>query len=114
MQSPHEVVRRAIEFDHPDRLPVRFDSLGISDVLTVNWRQIGTGDHNFKQTVDALLDGDGAIEVKDENELFQAIKKCLDDPKYAWQIAQNGREVIIKNQGATRKTIEQAIKLLNK
>jgi uroporphyrinogen decarboxylase len=52
MQSSYEVVRRAVEFDSPERLPLRFDSLGISDVHSVGWNQIGTGDHNFSQTLD--------------------------------------------------------------
>jgi len=50
--SSYEVVRRAIEFGTPDRLPVRFDSLGISDVYGVGWNQIGAGDHETRQTVD--------------------------------------------------------------
>jgi uroporphyrinogen decarboxylase len=52
MHSSYDVVRKAIEFDRPDRLPVRFDSLGISDVHSVGWSQIGTGDHELPQTVD--------------------------------------------------------------
>ena len=50
--SSYEVVRRAVEFDGPDRLPVRFSLLGQSDVHGVGWRQIGTGDHALRQTVD--------------------------------------------------------------
>jgi uroporphyrinogen decarboxylase len=52
MQSSYEVVRRAIEFSTPDRLPVRFDSLNMSDVHNVGWNQIGTGDNNLPETVD--------------------------------------------------------------
>jgi hypothetical protein len=51
-QSSFEIVRRAIEFDGPERLPLRFDALGLSDVHIVKWNQIGTGDKNFRQTVD--------------------------------------------------------------
>jgi hypothetical protein len=40
-----EVVKHAIEFGCPDRLPVRIETLGISDVHTLNWNQTGTGDH---------------------------------------------------------------------
>jgi uroporphyrinogen decarboxylase len=50
--SSYEVVRRAIEFDCPDRLPVCFDELGINDVAGVRWNQIGTGDNNLRETVD--------------------------------------------------------------
>ena len=38
---------------------------------------------NFKQAVDDLLKADGAILVKDADELFNAMKKCLTDADYA-------------------------------
>jgi hypothetical protein len=50
--SSYEVVRRAVEFGTPDRLPLRFDSLGISDIHNVGWNQIGTGDHLKLHTLD--------------------------------------------------------------
>jgi hypothetical protein len=40
------------------------------------------------------------------------MKKCLSDPNYAQKTAQNGKKVILKNQGATKKTIDQIAKLL--
>ncbi|HBG78077.1 MAG TPA: hypothetical protein DDW84_04400 [Phycisphaerales bacterium] len=67
---------------------------------------------NFKQTVDALLAKNGAIEVGSGDELFVAVKKCLSDPQYAKQIAENGRSVIIENQGATVKSVDEILKLL--
>jgi len=68
---------------------------------------------NFDQTVDVLLEGDGAIMVKDRQELLAAMQKCLTESDFAEQIAQNGRQVIKNNQGATQKTIEQITKLLS-
>jgi len=68
---------------------------------------------NFEQTVDALIKNQGAIIVKDQEELLAAMQKCLNKPDYALKIAKNGREVIRKNQGATQKTIEQISKILN-
>ena len=62
---------------------------------------------NFKQAVDALLAGSGAIMVKDKEELLRTIRKCLSEPAFAQEIARNGREVIRKNQGATAGTIQQ-------
>jgi len=67
---------------------------------------------NFRQTVDALLKDEGAVMVKDEQELLQKTQKCLSDPDFAQKIAKNGREVIKKNQGATQKTITQIAKFL--
>ena len=68
---------------------------------------------NFKQTVDALLAGEGAVMIKDKQDLLDTMQKCLTEPDFAQQIAQNGQEVIRKNQGATEKTIEQIAKFLN-
>jgi len=50
--TSYEVVRRAIEFGTPERLPVRFPSLGLSDIHPVDWNQTGTGDHRFRETLD--------------------------------------------------------------
>jgi len=68
---------------------------------------------NFRHTVEALLKDEGAVMVKDKEELFQTMQKCLDEPGFAQKIAQNGQEVIKKNQGATQKTICQISALLN-
>jgi 3-deoxy-D-manno-octulosonic-acid transferase len=68
---------------------------------------------NFTQAVDALLAGSGAIMVKDKDELLAAVQKCLLEPAYADKIARNGREVIRKNQGATKKTLDRITALLN-
>ncbi len=60
---------------------------------------------NFKQTVRALLDENGAIEVKNEQELLRQTQKCLREPDFAAKIAAAGQAVIRKNQGATQKTV---------
>ena len=67
---------------------------------------------NFKHTVDALLAEDGAIMIKDKQDLLQTMQKCLLEPDFAEKTAVNGREVIKKNQGATEKTIEHITKIL--
>lgn len=68
---------------------------------------------NFNQSVDALLKGNGAILVEDKNQLVKTIQKCLTDTQFTETIAHNGREVIRKNQGATKKTVEHITKLLS-
>jgi len=67
---------------------------------------------NFKQTVDALLEGNGAIMVNDRDDLLKTMQKCLAEVNFARKIAANGRDVIRQNQGATKKTIEQIAKFL--
>ncbi len=67
---------------------------------------------NFRQTVEALLADNGAILVNNEQELFETMRKCLLEPDFAGKIAENGREVIKKNQGATDRSLEEIGKLL--
>ena len=67
---------------------------------------------NFKQAVEDLLRSNGAILVKNGQELLDAMKKCLLNPDFASKIARNGREVIRKNQGATARTLAQIAGLL--
>ena len=43
--SSYEIVKRALHFEGPDRLPMRFASLGIDDTHSVGTNAIGTGDH---------------------------------------------------------------------
>ncbi len=68
---------------------------------------------NFKQTVEVLLKDNGAIMVKDKQELLQTMQKCLSDFAFAQSIAKNGQKVIRKNQGTTQKTIDQITVFLN-
>jgi 3-deoxy-D-manno-octulosonic-acid transferase len=68
---------------------------------------------NFKQTVDDLLKNNGAIEVQNSQELLEVMQKCLSNPEYAAQIAHNGQQIILKNQGATRRSSEAIIRILN-
>jgi hypothetical protein len=51
-QSSYEVVRNAIEFKCPERLPLRFESLGLSDVHRVSWNQIGVGNKELRESND--------------------------------------------------------------
>jgi 3-deoxy-D-manno-octulosonic-acid transferase len=68
---------------------------------------------NFRQTVGALLDGGGAIQVADKNDLLANMRKCLSEPEYAGKIARAGQTVIRENQGATARTMEALGKLLH-
>jgi len=50
--SSREVVSRAVHFEGPDRLTLRFRSLGLDDTHHVATSARGTGDHALRQTVD--------------------------------------------------------------
>ena len=67
---------------------------------------------NFRQTVAALLADQGAIEVVDADDLRVVLTRCLAEPAYAEAIAQRGRQVIQKNQGATARTLDHITRLL--
>jgi len=67
---------------------------------------------NFRHTVEVLLQGQGALQVMDGDDLRQALEKCLSDPAYAQRIARSGQAVIRQNQGATAKTMEVLRKVL--
>lgn len=68
---------------------------------------------NFKQTVDALLKGRGAIQVTDEADLYDKTLQCLINPDFAKRIAAAGQTVIRQNQGATQKTLDAIRQILN-
>ena len=50
--NSYEIVKRAIEFNYPERLPYEFGALGFSDTYRVNWNQTGIGDKRKKETYD--------------------------------------------------------------
>jgi len=50
--NSYENVKRAIEFNTPERLPCEFPSLGVSDLHYLNWNQIGTGNNLERETYD--------------------------------------------------------------
>jgi 3-deoxy-D-manno-octulosonic-acid transferase len=67
---------------------------------------------NFRQTVDALLAGGGALCVQDGDELLVTLRKCLLEPQYAEAIARRGQQVIKDNQGATARTVTHIAAIL--
>jgi 3-deoxy-D-manno-octulosonic-acid transferase len=69
---------------------------------------------NFEQTVEALLAGKGAVEVSDGADLEAVLRKALSDNEYKKMISENGRKVILENQGATAKSVREITELLSK
>ena len=92
-------------------------AMGGSDMMEPaalgKFTMFGPHTFNFKQTVEVLLKGNGAVEVKDEEQLLDVLRKSLTDKQYADTIAANGQKVIQENQGATQKTIEEVKRLLS-
>src|SRR4030042_2691401 len=61
---------RAVEFRRPERLPLRFPSMGLDDTHSVRWNQIGTGDHGYRQTYDEW----GCLWVRSETRNMGQVK----------------------------------------
>lgn len=92
--SSYEVVRRAIAFETPDRLPVQFSSLGVTDFAGVGTNFVGTGDHAQKATYDdwgcmwarSEMANMGQVKGHPLEDWDAAIKNYVwpdaDDPKY--------------------------------
>lgn len=76
-QTSYEIVRRAIEFEGPARLPLRLEEYPTkSDVTYVRWNQIGTGDHRLRETYDEW----GCLWVRSEmNNMGQIKSHPLED-----------------------------------
>ena len=85
MQSSREVVRAAIEFTRPERLPVMFDCFGVSDVRRVGWNQIGTGDHGKRVTYDEWHCGWQRTEKKNMGQItIHPLNEWGDLDAYRW------------------------------
>ncbi|MCP4454297.1 MAG: 3-deoxy-D-manno-octulosonic acid transferase [Planctomycetes bacterium] len=67
---------------------------------------------NFKQTVEALLAVQGALEVSDEQSLGRCVSRCLTDAEFAETLARQGRQVILDHQGATQKSVRLLSRLV--
>lgn len=72
---------------------------------------VGPAVADFQDTVDALLEGDGIVQVNAE-ELPKAVRQLLSDQSRREQLARNGREVIRRHQGATRQNARVIMSLL--
>jgi len=91
--------------------------MGGSDMMEAaasgNCTIFGPHAFNFRQTVDVLLQGGGAIMVQNGQQLYETLQKCLSDHDYRETIASKGRDIIIENQGATQKAVEEIVKLIS-
>jgi uroporphyrinogen decarboxylase len=75
---------RAVEFRTPERLPLRFPSMGLDDTHSVRWNQIGTGDHGYRQTLDEW----GCLWVRSEARNMGQVKG---HPLESWDAAASFR-----------------------
>ena len=61
----------------------------------------GPYNFSFEETVRALLGGDAGLLVHDQEEIYNALRRFLDNPGTAAQMGAKARQVILDNRGAT-------------
>jgi len=77
-------------------------------------RPILFGPHmeNFSEEANLLLESGGARKVGDEGELLKAVRDVLTHSQPAEAMGHRAREVVLKNRGATRRSLEVLERLL--
>jgi 3-deoxy-D-manno-octulosonic-acid transferase len=71
----------------------------------------GPNTRNFRDIVAALLEAKAAVVVQDETELARFVERCLQQPRFASDLGQRAAELVLRNQGATRRTVELLLPL---
>jgi 3-deoxy-D-manno-octulosonic-acid transferase len=66
----------------------------------------GPNTRNFRDIVASLLEAEAAVVVQDEAELTRFVERCLEQPAYVRQLGQRSHDLVLRNQGATRRTVD--------
>ena len=74
----------------------------------------GPNTRNFRDIVAQLLAVQGAQVVQDREQLQHFVRQALSDPESARQLGQRARELVISQQGATQRTIELLLPLIER
>jgi 3-deoxy-D-manno-octulosonic-acid transferase len=65
----------------------------------------GPNTWNFRDIVARLLAVDGAIVVRDAGEFEAFVRRAIDDEHWAQELGRRARELVLSQQGATRRTV---------
>ena len=66
----------------------------------------GPNTKNFRDVVSLLLDADAARVVHDQQQLSAFVRECLETPDFARGLGQRARELVQRQLGATRRTVD--------
>lgn len=66
----------------------------------------GPNTKNFRDIVALLLRDEAAVVVHDQREMEAFVRRCLEEPEYREKLGHNGRELVARQLGATRLTLE--------
>lgn len=61
---------------------------------------------NFQDAATLLIDAEGALQVAGPDALLSALTTLLDDPVYGRHMGNAGRQAVLRNQGATKRTLD--------
>jgi 3-deoxy-D-manno-octulosonic-acid transferase len=73
----------------------------------------GPNTWNFREIVAQLLSAQGAEMVRDAERLEQFVRRCLTDQAFAARLGGNARRLVAENLGATKRTIDLLVPLLD-
>ena len=66
----------------------------------------GPNTKNFRDIVDMMRRDNAAQVVHDQREMEHFVRHCLEDPDYAQQLGNNAQSLVLRQVGATQKTLE--------
>jgi 3-deoxy-D-manno-octulosonic-acid transferase len=72
----------------------------------------GPNTWNFRDIVARLLAVDGAVVVRDAAELESFVRRTLDEPGWAAALGERARQLVLSQQGATRRTVNLLTELV--
>jgi len=72
----------------------------------------GPNTWNFRDVVTQFLKNEAAVVVRNEQELESFVRHCLTDSDFAAALGCRARELVVRQQGATDRTIELVERLL--
>jgi 3-deoxy-D-manno-octulosonic-acid transferase len=74
----------------------------------------GPRTRNFRDVVAALLGAQGAVVVRNGDELAAFVRRCLESPEYADKLGRNAQRVVAAQLGATARTADLLDALLTR
>ena len=66
----------------------------------------GPNTWNFRDVVLQLLQQQAAVVVHDQSELTAFVRRCLESPLFPQELGQRARQLVLTQQGATRRTVD--------
>jgi len=66
----------------------------------------GPNTWNFRDIVSQLLAAEGAVVVRDPDQLERFVRRALDDPKWAQDLGQRAQRLVLSGKGAAARTVD--------